>query len=310
MSCLSDPATERILEYAKVADPSGARTIGVLTKPDLVKEQAMFQSILKQVKQSPLKLGYFVVRSHDSDEDDLELITLKDKEQELFAKPEWNGISKLGRSGINPLKSSLRSILTTIAKQELPKQKLEVAKLWENRRKQREAMGAPRSGPTSQREYLVKLASRFQLMTHNALEGQYVHPDFAQHTSLRLVSLVINMNEVFAELMRRSGHKYRFHGFELCWLGGSDLMNKVLRTTPESLSNIIPVKLFQNEMPKDGLENIIEEHYSGFKGPELGTVSKAIFSQGNHSRNHRLTLWTVRRICLDDFVPGTSSEVA
>lgn len=38
MSCLSDQATERILEYAKVADPSGARTIGVLTKLDLVKE--------------------------------------------------------------------------------------------------------------------------------------------------------------------------------------------------------------------------------------------------------------------------------
>lgn len=44
-------------------------------------------------------------------------------------------------------------------------------------------------------------------------------------------------------------------------------MNKVLRTTPESLSNIIPVKFFQNEMPKDGIENIIEEHYFGVQRP-------------------------------------------
>ncbi|KAK3954256.1 hypothetical protein QBC32DRAFT_384980 [Pseudoneurospora amorphoporcata] len=83
------------------------------------------------------------------------------------------------------------------------------------------------------------------------------------------------MNKVFAELMRRSGHKYRFHGFELCWLGGRDLMNKALRTTSETLSNIIPVKFFQNQMPKDGLENIIEEYYSAFKDPELGTMSHA-----------------------------------
>ncbi|KAH7631146.1 hypothetical protein B0T09DRAFT_398779 [Sordaria sp. MPI-SDFR-AT-0083] len=222
MPCHSGPTTERILEFAKVADPCGERTLGVFTKPDLVKEQAMFQSVQKHIKQSPLKLGYLVVRSRRANEDDLELTSLRDKEQELFVGPE--------------------------------------------------------PGPTSQREYLVRLASRFQLMTHNSLEGQYVHPDFSQHTNLRLVSLVINMNEVFAELMRRSGHKYRFHGFELCWLGGSDLMNKVLRTTPHPLSNIIPVKFFQNQMPKDGLEGIIEEHYLGFKGPKLGTFGGSVLT--------------------------------
>ena len=276
MSCLSDPALETILEFSKSADPTGARTIGVFTKPDLIKEQAMIQSILKHVKQSPLKLGHFVVRSRGTDEDGLELISLRDKEQELFAKPEWNRINKLGRTGIEPLKSHVQSLLTTLAKQELPKQKLEVANLWEDRRKEREAMGVPRPGPTSQRDYLVRLASRFQLMAHNALEGQYVHPDFAEHTNLRLVSLVINMNEVYAELMRRSGHKYRFHGFEHCWLGGSDLMNKVLRTTPEALNNIIPITSFQAQMPRDGLENVIEEHYSECKGPDLGAVSYII----------------------------------
>lgn len=273
MRCHSNTDTERALKFAKVADPTGARTVGVFTKPDLVKDQAMFQLILRHVKQSPLKLGYHFVRSRCADEDDLDLNNLKDKEKELFAGPQWNIINKLGQTGIGPLKAHLQSLLATLAKQELPKQKAQVVNLWEDRQQQREAMGAPRSNPTSQREYLVRLASRFQLMTNNALEGQYAHPDFEQHTNLRLVSHVIDLNEVFAESMRRSGHKYRFCDSELGGQEGNDLKNKFLRAIPEHLRNMIPLELFLNQVPKEGLANIIEQHYTGFKGPELGTVS-------------------------------------
>eukprot|EP00903_Cladosiphon_okamuranus_P010659 g10077.t1 len=58
-----DVATVDILERAKVVDPEGDRTIGVLTKPDLIgpgnEEEAA--AVLKNVRK-PLKLGYVMVK--------------------------------------------------------------------------------------------------------------------------------------------------------------------------------------------------------------------------------------------------------
>ncbi|CAN0159188.1 unnamed protein product, partial [Hapterophycus canaliculatus] len=58
-----DVATVDILERAKMVDPEGDRTIGVLTKPDLIgpgnEEEAA--AVLKNVRK-PLKLGYVMVK--------------------------------------------------------------------------------------------------------------------------------------------------------------------------------------------------------------------------------------------------------
>jgi hypothetical protein len=59
-----DVATIDILERAKKVDPEGDRTIGVLTKPDLIgpgnEEEAL--SVLNNVRK-PLKLGYIMVKN-------------------------------------------------------------------------------------------------------------------------------------------------------------------------------------------------------------------------------------------------------
>ncbi|CAN0053973.1 unnamed protein product, partial [Laminaria digitata] len=58
-----DVATVDILERAKIVDPEGDRTIGVLTKPDLIgpgnEDEAA--AVLKNVRK-PLKLGYVMVK--------------------------------------------------------------------------------------------------------------------------------------------------------------------------------------------------------------------------------------------------------
>lgn len=55
-----DPATQEILTMAKEYDEEGERTLGVLTKPDLVKENSAKLAVCDVVlgKKRPLALGY------------------------------------------------------------------------------------------------------------------------------------------------------------------------------------------------------------------------------------------------------------
>ncbi len=59
-----DIATVDIIERASRADPDGKRTIGVLTKPDMIGEGAhapVIETLLNVSK--PLKLGYVMVKA-------------------------------------------------------------------------------------------------------------------------------------------------------------------------------------------------------------------------------------------------------
>ncbi len=58
-----DIATVDIIERASKADPDGKRTVGVLTKPDLIGDGAhkpVFDTLLNISK--PLRLGYVMVK--------------------------------------------------------------------------------------------------------------------------------------------------------------------------------------------------------------------------------------------------------
>src|SRR5580700_1803084 len=59
-----DIATQEILSLAKEVDPNGIRTLGVLTKPDLV-DAGGEESVMDLVrgKRNKLRLGYCVVRN-------------------------------------------------------------------------------------------------------------------------------------------------------------------------------------------------------------------------------------------------------
>jgi len=62
--CNQDIATVDILERASIMDPTGSRTIGVLTKPDLIGpgSEGEVVSVLKNIKK-PLKLGYYMLKN-------------------------------------------------------------------------------------------------------------------------------------------------------------------------------------------------------------------------------------------------------
>lgn len=211
MSCLSDRATEGVLQLAKKADPDGIRTVGVLTKADLVKEQAVVQTLLDLVKGNTLKLGYYVVRNRGADEDGLTVAECHMKEREKFAEAQWAELVKLGRTGVPALRAELQSLLTDLARRELPKQRIEVEQRLLDCRKKLESMGQPRNTPASQRECLVRLASKFERIVRDALDGRYEgSTSFAERPELKLATKIIGLNEGFSDLLSLKGHTWRF----------------------------------------------------------------------------------------------------
>ena len=69
-----DISNQEILTIAADYDKAGDRTLGILTKPDLVNEPSAKASICNIVlgKKKQLNLGYYVVGSRGPDEDDTE----------------------------------------------------------------------------------------------------------------------------------------------------------------------------------------------------------------------------------------------
>lgn len=292
MPAANDPATERILQMAKEADPGGVRTIGVLTKADLVHEKAVIGNLVKQVQGGTLKLGYYIVRCRGADEDNLSVEDCKRKESELFIMPQWGEISRIGRTGVGALRSELQTLLMDLAKRELPKQKAEINIRLKNCLDKQREMGIARPDAVTQREYLTKHASRFERIARDALEGRYgVNPIFAEKPELRLITKIISLNEGFSDLMWKKGHLRHFVGStskentkrpdadESDQLEYEQVANDAHGVAPSfpELRNVFPHDSFECEPPSDDpIMEHIGQCYRESRGPELGTVRLSV----------------------------------
>ncbi len=117
-----DIATQEILEMAKEADPKGERTLGVLTKPDLVDRGAERDvADLVEGKRHQLRLGWCLLRNPGQLDLSDQALNRHAIETDFFIqKAPWNGLDK-DRVGIQALKARLREILAGHIRHEFPK---------------------------------------------------------------------------------------------------------------------------------------------------------------------------------------------
>ena len=116
-----DIGTQEILDMAEQCDPEGERTLGVLTKPDLVDEGAE-EAIMDIIegRSHKLNLGWCVVRNSGQQQ-------LKDSTAERHAREKlfftseapWNKLPK-DRVGIPALHTRLVDILSELIRREFP----------------------------------------------------------------------------------------------------------------------------------------------------------------------------------------------
>ncbi|CAH0046282.1 unnamed protein product [Clonostachys solani] len=210
--CTSDIANEDVVQLADDLDPYGNRTLGVLTKPDLVDDGAEGGVLnVMNGKSHRLKLGWHLVRNLGQRELKVMPTSRGSLEDKFFkTKAPWNAIDK-ARVGVAALRIRLQKILTDHIRREFPKVKADIRKKLQEAEKALRVMGPKRQTAQEQSQFLTDIASEFQDLANSASRAQYVQSDFfGEVARRRLATVAVNRGEIFAEIMTDMGHEFDF----------------------------------------------------------------------------------------------------
>jgi len=124
-----DVATQNILTMAEKHDPEGQRTIGVLTKPDLVDEGSEPAILdLLNGKVHSLTHGWCAVRNKGQKDLADPNVDRDEAERSFFTRSEpWSAVPQ-DRTGIFNLRVRLQKILSKHISREFPQVKAEIRK--------------------------------------------------------------------------------------------------------------------------------------------------------------------------------------
>lgn len=213
ISSTNDYACQIILDEAKKHDKEGKRTMGIITKPDLLpagsdSERNFIDLALNKDSKINFKHGWHVLKNRGF-EDRFATFEERNKlEATFFNKGNWKDLPRTS-VGIHTLRSKLSAILHRHIKNELPSVRSDILKGIKAAKEELEALGERRGTIDEQRVFLSTLSQEFQRMTKAAVNGQY----FAQRSTnedgsgldKRLKAKVRTKNEQFVESMRMDG---------------------------------------------------------------------------------------------------------
>ncbi|KAI0106301.1 P-loop containing nucleoside triphosphate hydrolase protein [Nemania sp. FL0031] len=310
MPCNVDPATQEILKLAKKADPSMTRTMAVLTKPDLAIESAMQQIAIDHVlgKRGELTLGYYIVKNRGPGHSDKTLEEGQIMERSFFNQTPWSSLSLTGRAGIDCLKIRVRELLVDLIKTEFPKLKRDVAQELLSLRSQRTKMGPSRSNDQAQRAYLSRASEAFQSLVRDALSANYSSNNIlSSRHDLRLITRVVEENELYANEMMENGHMWPFVESENDD-GGTE--NRYRPRPVRIKSDIVTASMFAEiqdvlydnelaipQLDEDGdIMSYIEDVYKSSRGQELGTFGAALLGTMFKEQSQKWESITLRHI--------------
>ncbi|KAJ0163639.1 Interferon-induced GTP-binding protein Mx2 [Colletotrichum tanaceti] len=211
----NDIANQGIIKIAREYDPDGQRTVGIITKPDLINAgtEARLASIAKNRDSIKLKLGFFLLKNPSPAEMKASSTKLSRPEREMnfFSSAVWKAQDlDMDRVGIENLKVFLQELLDEHLEREMPKLKVEIRRVLEAKEKELEAMGPERRSLGDIRTFMTNLSMRYYTLAQAALEGNYHSSDaqfFDKTSGTRLRSLVHRKNGEFAALIRTRGHR-------------------------------------------------------------------------------------------------------
>ncbi|KAG7293325.1 hypothetical protein NEMBOFW57_003373 [Staphylotrichum longicolle] len=289
-----DISNQEILTMAAEYDKNGERTLGILTKPDLVTERSAMESVCNIVrgKKKQLTLGYYLVRSRGADQDDADF----SRREDLFKEKDkpWSSLPP-ERVGVRALKKRLAELLGHMAKREFSGLRKEINNMLQATEREQSALGPSRKDEQEQRQFLSGIAGRFQERVRQALEAQYAgDAAFENSIKLRLVTQIVNLADAFSEEFEKMAALRKFDAIaedgeeyeenEDRGLFADTGANIILQFAQEidsedfpELENIISHE-FEVSKPEGGIMDWIGGLYTRSRGMDLGTFNSAVWA--------------------------------
>ncbi|KAF9876541.1 dynamin [Colletotrichum karsti] len=208
----NDAANQGIIKIAREYDKDGQRTVGIITKPDLINvgAEAKLAKIAKNKDSIKLKLGFFLLKNPSPSE----VKTGKSRaelETIFFSSPAWKEQNlDMSRVGVDNLKIFLQELLDGHLDRELPKVRDEIRRVLATTEEELKAMGPERRSLSDIRSFMTNLSMRYYQLAQAALDGNYHHSDgefFGGGNGNRLRSHIHQQNSDFAKAIRERGHK-------------------------------------------------------------------------------------------------------
>ncbi|KAI0017966.1 dynamin family protein [Xylariomycetidae sp. FL0641] len=216
ISAKNDFANQIVLKLARKADPSGYRTMGIITKPDTLvpgsASEEIYASLAKN-NEVEFRLGWHVLRNMDSDLADGEsLLPKRDAEEaEFFSSGIWQQLDS-SMLGISELRPKLSNVLLRQITRELPGLIRDIDKGHADCEKKLKDLGKPRVALDEQRLELLRISQAFQLLVKSSVDGTYSHAFFesaktARGYQQRIRAVIQNLNKKFSGILAVRGHK-------------------------------------------------------------------------------------------------------
>ncbi|TWU72634.1 hypothetical protein ED733_000484 [Metarhizium rileyi] len=203
---------EVITEVLQEHDPKGARTLGIITKPDYLEEgsdrEAAYIDLAKN-RDVSLQLGWHVLKNRHGNVQGDTSIERNDDEESFFSRGAWATIDP-NILGIKSLMPKLSNILKNQILQQVPSLIRDVDDEMETCKAQLKRLGKPRTTLLDQRKYLLQVSREFAILMKAAVDGDYKDAFFGSAKSAegyrrRLRARIQNMLADFDKDMRVSG---------------------------------------------------------------------------------------------------------
>ncbi|XP_042666921.1 interferon-induced GTP-binding protein Mx-like isoform X2 [Centrocercus urophasianus] len=318
--CNVDIATTEALKMAKEVDPTGERTLGILTKPDLV-DKGTEEAVLKIMRNEviPLRKGYMIVKCHGQQDinDNLSLASAIQQERQFFeTHKHFSILLDENKATIPHLANKLTNELVGHIAKTLPAMEIQIHDVLQQAKK--ELQKYSQSTHKTDREKMLFLAGLIKVFNEDISQAMYgkeswfgneirLFPKIRRefHTwGVKVLESTAKVEEIIRSKASKYEHLYRgreFPGFISYWIF-EDIIKEQISKLEE------PAVVMLNKvicMVEEKFLQLANKHFANFQN--LNKAAKARIGsiadrQATTAKNFILTQFKMERIvyCQDN----------
>ena len=184
VSAKNDLANQIVTSLSREYDPNGERTLGIITKPDLLDiGSGMEQKFVDLAcnKDVTFRLGWHVLQNRSFKTKDATMRERDINEKTFFEQGIWKSVPP-NLLGINALRPRLSRVLQDQILTELPGLLRDVESGIDECQSRLTRLGGSRATFREQQKYLLNISRAFESLVKAAVNGPYIDPFFGEGT--------------------------------------------------------------------------------------------------------------------------------